>query len=134
MEPEIALMYRHFRANGEAHPESGLDAPPHGDKVRHCTKMVCMVAGGAEQLPWAVRVAIGQGNGKPFMVNRTGFFTHREGSGSFEIGVNAHNFGPVATNGQGLTLIKFSAQPEHFLRSFVTETSQLIPQKVLKLS
>ena len=36
--------------------------------------------------------------------------------------------------GQGLTLVKFSAHPEHFLRSFVTETSQLIPQKTLKLS
>jgi hypothetical protein len=57
---------------------TGLDAPPHGEKVRHCTKMVCMVAGGQDELPWAVRMAIGQGNGKPFMVNRTGFFTKRE--------------------------------------------------------
>ena len=96
MAPEVALMAKHFRANAEADAATGLDAPPHGDKVRHCTKMVCMVAGGQDELPWAVRVAIGQGNGKPFMVNRTGFFTKREDKGYFEIGVNAHNFGPVA--------------------------------------
>ena len=35
---------------------------------------------------------------------------------------------------QGLTLVHFSAQPEHFLRSFVTETSGLISKKVLKLN
>ena len=98
MSPEVALMARHFWANREA-DANGLDAPPHGEKVRHCTKMVVMVAGGQDSLPWAVRVAIGQGNGKPFMVNKTGFFTKREGKGYFEIGVNAHNFGPVATNG-----------------------------------
>ena len=34
---------------------------------------------------------------------------------------------------QGLTLVHFSAQPEHALRSFVTETSGLISKKVLKL-
>lgn len=99
MTPDVALMVKHFRANGEADAATGLDAPPHGEAVRHCTKMVCMVAGGQDELPWAVRMAIGQGNGKPFMVNRTGFFTKREGKGYFEIGVNAHNFGPVATNG-----------------------------------
>jgi hypothetical protein len=102
MPPEIALMSRHFNAN-EGADGDGLDAPPHKNPKRRCTKMVCMVAAGQEELPWAVRVAIGQGNGKPFMVNRTGFFTKRERgdvkSGYFEIGVNAHNFGPVATNG-----------------------------------
>jgi hypothetical protein len=103
MAPEVALMANHFRAETMADAATGadVDAPPHGAKVRHCTKMVCMVAGGQEELPWAVRVAIGQGNGKPFMVNRTGYFARRTGAGcgSFEIGVNAHNFGPVATNG-----------------------------------
>jgi len=112
MPPEVALMSRHFNAEVDA---GGADAPPHAAAARRVTKMVCMVAAGQEELPWAVRVAIGQGNGKPFMVNKTGFFTKRErlrsqtteqrgsdpGSrGSyFEIGVNAHNFGPVATNG-----------------------------------
>ena len=33
---------------------------------------------------------------------------------------------------QGLTLVHISAQPEHFLRIFVTETSGLISQKMLK--
>ena len=33
---------------------------------------------------------------------------------------------------QGLTLVHISAQPEHFLRIFVTETRGLISQKVLK--
>ena len=33
---------------------------------------------------------------------------------------------------QGLTLVHISAQPEHFLRIFDTETSGLISQKVLK--
>ena len=98
MSPDVALMARHFRANDGANAD-GLDAPPHPAPERHCTKMVCMVAAGQEELPWAVRVAIGQGNGKPFMVNKTGFFTRRPGKGYFEIGVNAHNFGPVATNG-----------------------------------
>ena len=98
MSPDVALMARHFRANDGADAD-GLDAPPHPAPERHCTKMVCMVAAGQEELPWAVRVAIGQGNGKPFMVNKTGFFTRRPGKGYFEIGVNAHNFGPVATNG-----------------------------------
>ena len=98
MSPDVALMARHFRANDGADAD-GLDAPPHAAPERHCTKMVCMVAAGQEELPWAVRVAIGQGNGKPFMVNKTGFFTRRPGKGYFEIGVNAHNFGPVATNG-----------------------------------
>ena len=108
MPPEVALVWRHFNAEVDA---DGADAPPHAAVARRATKMVCMVAAGQEELPWAVRVAIGQGNGKPFMVNKTGFFTKRErtagsppgsgpGSGSyFEIGVNAHNFGPVATNG-----------------------------------
>ena len=107
MPPEVALMSRHFNAEVDA---DGADAPPHGASARRATKMVCMVAAGQEDLPWAVRVAIGQGNGKPFMVNKTGFFTKRErsatsqtgtpNSGSyFEIGVNVHNFGPVATNG-----------------------------------
>ena len=112
MPPEVALMSRHFNAEVDS---GGADAPPHAAAARRVTKMVCMVAAGQEELPWAVRVAIGQGNGKPFMVNKTGFFTKRErlrsqtteqrgsdpGSrGSyFEIGVNAHNFGPVATNG-----------------------------------
>ena len=98
MPPEVALMSRHFNAEVDA---GGADAPPHAAAARRVTKMVCMVAAGQEELPWAVRVAIGQGNGKPFMVNKTGFFTKRERSrGSyFEIGVNAHNFGPVATNG-----------------------------------
>ena len=99
MPPEVALMFRHFNAQVD---ENGRDAPPHLDASRHVTKMVCMVAAGQEELPWAVRVAIGQGNGKPFMVNKTGFFTKRqqgESSSYFEIGVNAHNFGPVATNG-----------------------------------
>jgi|TARA_B110000259_G_scaffold2866_1_gene3382 hypothetical protein len=94
MSPEIALMSSHFNAACDAR---GLDAPPHANSARHVTKMVCMVAAGAEALPWAVRVAIGQGNGKPFMVNKTGFFTKH--GGVFECGVNAHNFGPVATNG-----------------------------------
>ena len=35
--------------------------------------MVCMVADGQQGLPMVVRVAIGQGNGKPFMVNKTGY-------------------------------------------------------------
>ena len=112
MPPEVALMSRHFNAEVDA---GGADAPPHAAAARRVTKMVCMVAAGQEELPWAVRVAIGQGNGKPFMVNKTGFFTKRERSRSqtteqrgsdpgsrgsyFEIGVNAHNFGPVATNG-----------------------------------
>ena len=96
MPPDIALMSKHFNANSGA-DANGLDAPPHADKFRHVTKMVCMVAAGTEELPWAVRVAIGQGNGKPFMVNKTGFFHKKKGY--FEIGVNAHNFGPVATNG-----------------------------------
>jgi hypothetical protein len=98
MPPEVKLMFRHFNAQVD---ENGLDAPPHADGARHVTKMVCMVAAGQEELPWAVRVAIGQGNGKPFMVNKTGFFTKRQSGSSsyFEIGVNAHNFGPVATNG-----------------------------------
>ena len=34
---------------------------------------------------------------------------------------------------QGLTLIHLSAQPEHFLRSFVTVISGIIPEKGLKL-
>ena len=99
MPPEVALMARHFRANREADAETGMDAPPHSEASRQCTKMVCMVAAGQEELPWAVRVAIGQGNGKPFMVNKTGFFTKREDKGYFEIGVNVHNFGNLALNG-----------------------------------
>ena len=44
--------------------------------------MVCMVADGQQELPMVVRVAIGQGNGKPFMVNKTGYFTKHEGKGT----------------------------------------------------
>ena len=107
MRPDVGLMARHFRGEGigGVRPtdlrglEEETDAPPHLAETRRCTKMVCMVAAGSEELPWAARVAIGQGNGKPFMVNRTGFFVKKENKGTFEIGVNAHNFGPVATNG-----------------------------------
>ena len=97
MAPEVGLMARHFRAG--PHDENGMDMPPHPAPVRHCTKMVCMVADGQQELPMVVRVAIGQGNGKPFMVNKTGYFTKHEGKGYFEIAVNAHNFGQFATNG-----------------------------------
>ena len=97
MDPAVGLMVRHFRAKG--HDKNGLDDPPHKEEVRTKTKMVAMVAHGAASLPWAVRVAIGQGNGKPFMVNKTGYFTRRDGKGSFECGINVHNFGQVALNG-----------------------------------
>jgi len=58
MPPEVALMARHFRAKSGlpgagaaaaagaaagAAAAAGLDAPPHADVARHCTKMVCMV-------------------------------------------------------------------------------------------
>ena len=36
--------------------------------------------------------------------------------------------------GQGLTLVHLSAQPKHFLWSFVTEINHLAPRKVLTLS
>ena len=123
MSPEVALMAKHFRANAEADAATGLDAPPHGDKVRHCTKMVCMVAGGQDELPWAVRVAIGQGNGKPFMVNRTGFFTKREDKGYFEIGVNAHNFGPVVG---GALLLHFTSLFTYSIMARVGSTSEAL--------
>jgi len=41
---------------------------------------------------------------------------------------------PFALQRQGLTLVKFTAQPEHSLGSFVTESNRLIPQKMLRLS
>jgi hypothetical protein len=49
-----------------------VDKAPHRCALRGLTKMLAVVRGGADTLPYLIRVVLGQGNGKPFLVNRCG--------------------------------------------------------------
>ena len=91
--PELSLLLRYIEG---ADGKDGFDAFPHHCVARQKTKVVVMVKGGQHELPWPVRMALSKGNGKPFMTDRTGIFTKREGC--FEVDIDGHAFKPLATN------------------------------------
>lgn len=74
-----------------------VDKFPHENKYRRQTKMLAVVRGGADQLPYLVRLALNKGNGKPFLVNRCGIAFPRAQPGVFEFCVDVHNFQQVGT-------------------------------------
>jgi hypothetical protein len=49
-----------------------VDKAPHRCALRGLTKMLAVVRGGADTLPYLIRLMLDQGNGKPFLVNRCG--------------------------------------------------------------
>jgi hypothetical protein len=67
---EYELLRKHLLGDDDG--AEVVDQAPHRCAQRGLTKMLAVIRGGADSLPYLIRMAIGQGNGKPFLVNRCG--------------------------------------------------------------
>ncbi|KAK3266422.1 hypothetical protein CYMTET_24952 [Cymbomonas tetramitiformis] len=97
--PVYTLLRNFLKGDGPGTDSPNLEsAPAHKNEYRTRVKVMAKVAGGQDSLPWAVKMALNQGNGKPFIVSKCGTFIDHE-RGVFEIDSDVHNFIPMALKG-----------------------------------
>lgn len=96
--PVYKLLRNFLKGDGPGTDSPNLETPAHKNEYRTRVKVMAKVAAGQDSLPWAVKMALNQGNGKPFIVSKCGTFIDHE-RGVFEIDSDVHNFIPMALKG-----------------------------------